>query len=326
VARLIAVCLCVSLCCAAVRADDAAAPALAEPGDTLVQRAVAAYAQGDLVRARALFEEAHFTAPTARTLRGLGVLAYRERRFVDAVSLLEASLDAAEKPLTAELRASVQRLLEGSRAQVARVSLALAPEDAEVTHEGAPVPRTRDGALVLAPGAVALRVAAAGHATRELSLQLAPGEQRAFALVLPVLREAAAAVPAATNAEPKLTPRAAVPSARGRRLRRWAYGLAAASGAALVSTAITAGLGAARVNDANARCRDSPDGKCSREEQQQLAEDHKLALLAALTNVGAVAAGVSGSASITLWVLAHRAESTDQPRAAAVGVRLGTTF
>jgi hypothetical protein len=58
----------------------------------LVAEATREFSAGNFAEARTLFEQAHAAKPSARTLRGLGLTAYELRRYVQAVSELEAAL------------------------------------------------------------------------------------------------------------------------------------------------------------------------------------------------------------------------------------------
>lgn len=95
-------------------AQQAAISKEAALSETL-RKAIEAYDAGDLLTARALFEAVHRDAPTARTLRSLGLLAFREERFADAVALLEASLASTVKPLTEAQREAARSLLTEAR-------------------------------------------------------------------------------------------------------------------------------------------------------------------------------------------------------------------
>jgi tetratricopeptide (TPR) repeat protein len=108
----------------------------AEPSEAL-RLAIAAYDAGDWPEAQRRFEAAHNEAPTARTLRGLGVVAYRQGRKVDAYAYLTRSLVSNAKPLTEELRASVLTLLNELASKLTRVHFQLHPPGAELRIDGA---------------------------------------------------------------------------------------------------------------------------------------------------------------------------------------------
>jgi len=99
---------------AALPAQPAAFESSVASSDVL-ERAVSAYARGNLEEAGQLFQQLHAEAPTARTLRSLGLVAFREQRFEDAVALLEASLASQVKPLTPAQRQGAVTVLDEAR-------------------------------------------------------------------------------------------------------------------------------------------------------------------------------------------------------------------
>ena len=69
---------------------------------------------GNWNEAFALFEAAHALQPNARTLRGMGITLYENRRYVEATRQLRAALADKRNPLTDELRRSTQEVLTRS--------------------------------------------------------------------------------------------------------------------------------------------------------------------------------------------------------------------
>lgn len=111
----------IALLCLPVPSWAQAAPAL-EAGDAelaeRLRQGVEAYDRGDLTAARVAFEQVHARAPTARTLRSLGLVAFREQRYEDAVAMLEASLASQVKPLTETQRQAATVALQEARAKL----------------------------------------------------------------------------------------------------------------------------------------------------------------------------------------------------------------
>lgn len=83
-----------------------------EEPEALLARAVAAYERGELSEALSLFERVHALAPTARTLRSLAMVAYRQERFAEAAALFDQSLASNVKPLAGRMREDAVQLLE----------------------------------------------------------------------------------------------------------------------------------------------------------------------------------------------------------------------
>jgi len=106
-----------------------------------IERALAAYDRGDFVDARRWFEVAHAASPSARTLRGLGITAFALGDFETARIELAASLTHPVRPLSEELRASVEALLADTTAHLGR------EVDSEATvAEGSATPTVPDEA------------------------------------------------------------------------------------------------------------------------------------------------------------------------------------
>jgi hypothetical protein len=161
----------------------AASTGLSETRDDLAEalrQGVEAYERGDLGTARRAFELVHARAPTARTLRSLGLVAFREARYADAVALLEAGLASQVKPLTESQREGAAAVLREARAKASEAGDAAAPSPpaptvappAEVPVAAAqPLgPRVREPAVtptVAGPGSLH------GHDARGLRLERA---------------------------------------------------------------------------------------------------------------------------------------------------------
>jgi tetratricopeptide (TPR) repeat protein len=235
--------------------------------EELLREALVAYAADDLAKARALFEEVHRLRPSARTLRALGVLAYRESRFAEAVTLLEESLSSRVKPLTEELARGASELLGQARVLAQAASI--------------PAPR-QDLAAPTVPA-------------------VDPPPQP------PVVRSAPVSVsPTSANGRLDL-----------RRLRRTSYALYAVAGAAVVVAAVGTALGMTRLDDIEARCRESAAASCTPERARQLEGREKLRLLSGLSIGGTVLAALSGGSAVTLslWLRGR----SDAPAAGPIG-------
>jgi hypothetical protein len=119
-----------------------------------LRQGIDAYDRGDLAEARRAFELVHARAPTARTLRSLGLVAFREQRHEEAVALLEASLASRVKPLTASQREGAEAVLREARAKTAKVpegtaisppvAVAPAPEEVPAAPVQPPGPRVQE--------------------------------------------------------------------------------------------------------------------------------------------------------------------------------------
>lgn len=153
---------------------------------TEVEAALEEYQRGHFEEARGLFQHAHELAPSARTLRGLGMVEFELRHYVRASELLEASLIDARKPLTDGQRAEVEKLLRRTRTFVARYTVVIEPASAEATLEldGAEVELDARRSLTISIGEHTLTVRAPGYTTLARRLDATGGEVATLPLVL----------------------------------------------------------------------------------------------------------------------------------------------
>ncbi|HJL03008.1 MAG TPA: PEGA domain-containing protein [Polyangiaceae bacterium LLY-WYZ-15_(1-7)] len=127
--------------------------------------------------ALALFRRAHAIRPSARTLRGLGMVHYARADYVDAVDRLERALADTRRPLNAEEREEARLLIAEARAYVARVRVFPRPIAAVVRVDGVrsdargPV---RD--IPVNPGRHQLVVEHPGFVSAERFVELEPGQ------------------------------------------------------------------------------------------------------------------------------------------------------
>jgi hypothetical protein len=292
----------------------------AAPVDQQLQAAIHAYEAGQLDDARALFEQLHAQSPTARTLRGLGVIAFRQGRFVEAISLLEASLSSPLKPLTPELKRAVELVLADARRQVGRVDLVGCAPQARVQIDGAEGTRDAQGRFLIRPGAHMLLITRAGYLERrhEIAIQ-AGGELSLDATQTPLQEIELPAIPPAVAPSPPLpagarvaSPRErasdAVPWPRRRRLRRASYVLLGIGAAGLITSLGATAAGIKRMRGIEAGCRALPDQQCTLEEAQAKHRAEKLDLLSALSIGGVALGGASATAGLVLWLTVFQAE------------------
>jgi hypothetical protein len=150
----------------------------------LLVEAVAEYDAGHYAEAQALFRRAHELAPSARTLRGLGMAAFELRQYTTALRAFEEALASHERPLTDEQRAHVSDLLERARVFVSTVIVRLTPPDAVLRVDGTPAALDAEGRLRLDPGAHTFDVEHPSHLPRRYEIQLEPGTERDIEAVL----------------------------------------------------------------------------------------------------------------------------------------------
>lgn len=151
--------------------------------DKAIERAVTAYNDGDYDEATRQFQRAHELAPSARTLRGVGMSEFELGHHDRAAEALERALASKVAPLEGDLRKDTERLLREALARVGRLHLEIEPDSAEIALDGAARKLEANHLLLVTPGPHLLEAHAAGYerarqpitaqAGRELELKLA---------------------------------------------------------------------------------------------------------------------------------------------------------
>jgi hypothetical protein len=200
----------VALCLFAVSASaqaqaPAPAPASSEAGTgspeykELVRNAVLEFELGHWTEARVYFSQAHALSPSARTLRGLALVSFESRRYVEMLSYGEQALASQVQPLTGPLRSDFIKKIESARSFVARVRIVTDPADAELRIDGQPAVRNADAAVLLDDGSHQLVASAPGYQTHTRELHVDGGTDARFDV--PLTRE-----PIAKQTPPALPP------------------------------------------------------------------------------------------------------------------------
>lgn len=237
--------------------------------DQALEAALAAHGRGDFPSARTSMERAHALSPSARTARGLAIIAHAQGRHVEAVLFCDAALASEVQALTPALRQSVEELSARSLHMVAQLRLSITPVDAVVQLDGATPSRRSDGTLLLVPGAHQLLVRAPGFTPHERALDVQAG-------AADVIEIALAPVPvAAAPLSPLVTPEAARPAPppshrhwwtpRRRNLTLVLGGVGTVAGAALLIAA------ARQFADVDQACK--RQGGCTHDEAERRLDD-----------------------------------------------------
>lgn len=221
--------------CWVVLAVNWVGPARAGADDyqSTIDEAVREYAVGNFVEARSLFEHAHALRPSARTWRALGFCAYELKRYVQAMSELDAALDDYRNPMTPDQRREANETRAKAERYVAELRLEIEPENARVLLDGKAV---AGRSLRVDAGEHVLSASAEGHRSRDLTLTLVGGRSQAVQLVLPPI-DLGVELPA--SAPPSVAPSGSSDSADSASLtERWWFW--AAIGGVVVAGAIGA--------------------------------------------------------------------------------------
>jgi hypothetical protein len=284
--------------------------------DRVLDEALSEFQQGHFDEARALFEQAHALEPSARTLRGIGMTEFELRHYVRSLQLLQQSLVDARKPLTADLRAKTEQLVQRTERFVARFRMRLEPETATIEVDGASAKTEPDGMLWLDAGEHTLRVSSAGFAIHEQKLDAVGGSEQELAIRLEAASPAQASEQAsAAHAPPTSSTQQAGDEPQSEAKRGpgpWPWVVVGISGAMMIGGGV---LIAMAQSDAS-KVTDAPKGsRWSEIESAYHGAGTKS--VAGFTLLGVGAAGVTAG---LLWYFVGGRKSHDEPAlSAAVG-------
>jgi hypothetical protein len=301
--------LALALVCAASASTASAQAGASSPSEyeLSLSRALEAHARGDYERAREYMERAHQLEPSARTERGLGIVAFAQGKYLAAIRHFDAALASAVKPLPDDLRSATADLLAHAWAQVARCELRVEPSAAEVSIDDAPPDYYAEHVVVLTPGTHVLSVRAGDHAPATLQVETKPGEQRVLQVVLAPL--------AAPGVVEKIVYRDRGPRALDKpepspgfytpEVRRVAGAL---GGGLVVAGGVVWGVGYKRFKEVRDLCQTKEDG-CTKSQAQAGFDRRHIGTYA---TAGLVTAGVGLAFLVTMggleiWQLRQRA-------------------
>jgi hypothetical protein len=163
----------------------------------IIQQAVERFRTRDFSGARDLFLAAHKLAPSARTLRGIGLSDFESGRYAVAVAELEASLADPRKPLDPQQRIEVQAVIAHARGFVGTLEVQVEPEEANVTIDGISV---HGDSFSLDAGDHVIHASATGYAEAEQRVHVVPADlTRATVSLIPLQAAQPAAEPAAAS-------------------------------------------------------------------------------------------------------------------------------
>lgn len=286
----------------------------------LIASAIAEYDAGRMAEARALFLRAHQLQPSARTLRGLGLVEFDLRHYAEATRLLGLALEDKRLPLTDQLKKETSSMIQQANMFVGRYRLVRSPSDASVSVDGTPVPAPVGPEVVLDVGEHTLVVEAPGYRRSERRIDVKGGEQDElrFQLVATELPPPPAAegpdnvFGVEAPAKPVNQPQPAHEESPFARRATWGWvtlGLTVAAAAGTVVAWRVGESAADRWND-DARC--LANGKTR--EQNCASEQHTAKVARTWTSVGLISAGVFAVATtVLLWPV----ESDEKPRSTA---------
>jgi len=203
---------------------------LAAEYERAIAQAVGEHERGHFEEAREHFRESHALSPSARTLRGLGMVEFELRNYGESVHFLEAALASTVRPLPPDLHAEVSRLLERARAYVGEIHVDVQPGTASVSVDGVSVASGPQASLSLQIGSHVLEFRADGRLPERRLVTVRGRDQINIQVVLNPLERDHPLSPFATH-EPT----------RHDSLRRRAW-LWTAAGAVVVAAAVGIGF------------------------------------------------------------------------------------
>lgn len=177
------------------RAQDVQPRADLKQYHVLVRQAVDQYERGHYEESKVFFSEAHRVFPNARTLRGLGMVAYTMRDYVQAIPYLESAIASKVKPLDPPLVVEARATVARARSFIGVVRVALVPADAKLMVNASPATRAPDGTLMLNPGKHEIEASAPGYQSSTRLVRVEPGAVLQVDLALPHENDDLVAVP-----------------------------------------------------------------------------------------------------------------------------------
>jgi hypothetical protein len=165
------------------QSSDASDPENDEEYKDIVSQAVGEYESQHWAKAIELFQKAHAIKPNARTLRGMGLAAFEESRYMDSVQWLTEALEHKEKPLTREMRADVKPVIARAREFVGFFELSNELANVTIEIDGHPAVIDK-GTVKVDVGERHLVAKADGYETLEKTLHVISGDNGVLGIEL----------------------------------------------------------------------------------------------------------------------------------------------
>jgi tetratricopeptide (TPR) repeat protein len=232
----------------------ALSPASAEAQDddaypATIAEAVAEFQAGNWAEAKTLFRKAHQLRPSARTLRGLGIVAFELRQYVEAADYLRQALADRRNPLSPAQKEATRAQIERAASFIGRFDVEISPEDASISVDGSPA-SLQEGALLLDVGPHEVTVSAPGHRSQSRKLLVEGGTVRQLEFHLSP--SAAPRVPPA-HVRPAAPPRPPAES-QATGIPTGAVAVAGIGAAALLASAVTGTMALAAARSLEDAC------------------------------------------------------------------------
>jgi hypothetical protein len=283
---------------AGTAAHAQAAPQNAQSGqsyDQLIDNGLSEYRLGHWVEAKAYFAQAHAIQPNARTLRGLGLVCFELRKYVEAIDYFQQALTNPNRPLTDSMREGVNQLLRDAQRFVSHIDLQITPVDATLSLDGRPVQRDAQGQISIDAGSHELTAEAPGYEGVTRNLTTDGGDTMRLSLALRATPAAVAEATAPTATEPQ--PYAASPAddSGSDSIAPWI--VVGASGAVMITGGILLGVALSDKADIE----DTPKGTKSWSEVESAYDRVPVLSTIGAIMVGVGAAGVAAGLTWKFW-------------------------
>lgn len=256
--------------------------------DRAVELGVEEYSRGNWAEAFIAFRQAYRARPGPRPLRGMGIALFEQKRYAEAVAVLEQALamEDAERPLDAEQRAHVERTLAHARQYAASVVINTQPQNARVEVDGRAV---RGETLLLDGGRYEIVIRHSGYQPERRELEIGLGERRTLTIVL--------------QPQPGAAPDHGDDQSNrddqdGSNTRTWLGWTVAATGAAALGSGLV--LGAVNASDYDALRARCDRGECDGADREAVEDGRSRETLTNALIVGGAALAVGG-AVLALW-------------------------
>lgn len=166
----------------------------------LIRKGLQEYELAHWDEAKSYFAQAHAIQPSARTLRGLSLVSYELRDYVAALGFARDALASEVRPLTAEMRAELERIRAQADGFVCSLHVVLQPESAAIRIDARPAELDPEGRVLLNPGTHELVAEAPGFESASRSVEAQSGEKLELLLTL---RKITSAPEVAIKREPR---------------------------------------------------------------------------------------------------------------------------
>lgn len=272
--------------------------------DSLIDSALNEYRLGHWIEAKAYFTQAHAIAPNARTLRGLGLVCYELRKYVEAIQYFQQALANQTRPLTSDMREGVNHLLHEAERFVSRLDLQVTPAAAAISIDGRQAARDVDGKILIDAGNHELTAESDGYETTTRTLTTDGGEAIKLNIALRSNNPNLAEAPAPPATEPQTFAESEPEEpASSESLLPWV--VVAASGAVMITGGVLLGVALSEKADIE----DTPKGSRSWSEVESSADRVPVFSTVGAIMLGVGAAGVATGLAWKFWPKAASAES-----------------